>query len=239
MKGQWKPEGQDAPAHVSRVLSKTRTGAGSARTVAIAAGVVVAVLIVTIIIAVANSGSDEPNAQGNPPGPLDSASTSSEPAPDGSDEPKGPPSTTFPADGEYHVQVLHSGYCWGVDEQPGKDRHALMQMECGKTKPKMTIEQMPDKGVYRVKLHYPEEDWIACLTLDGDEAGYLYGPKPCEEKLLHDFTLEPVADDVYRIKSPAGLCMDAWEGLAAAKTLFAAAECNPNAASQQFRFDKI
>ncbi|MEV0646876.1 hypothetical protein AB0I28_16585 [Phytomonospora sp. NPDC050363] len=236
MTGQWKPGGEDAPAHVNRMLTKTRSGAGSARTVAIAAAVVVLVLIVTIVIAVANSGSGDEGAR---PGPQDSSGAASGPAPDGSSAEQEPPPTTFPAEGSYRVQVLHSGYCWGVDEQAGQDRHALMQMACTGTKPKMTLEQLPEKGVYRVKLHYPEDDWIACLTLDGDEPGFLYGPKPCEEKLLHDFVLEPVADDVYRIKSPSGLCMDAWEGLAAAKTLFAAAECSPSAASQQFRFEKL
>lgn len=232
MQGQWKPNGDDTPAHLGRMWSKGRTRAGSARTVAIAAGVVAVVLVVAVIIAITSSGDKDSPAAGGAP------DTSTHPAPSGSEAPKTRPPTTYPETGDYHVQVLHSGYCLGVAEQEGHDRHALMQMACAEAKPKMTFEATAATGVFQVKLHYPEDDWIACLTLDDDQAGYLYGPQSCEDPLLHDFTLEPVAENVYRVKSPGGLCMDAVDGEATPKTLFAAAECSPTSASQQFRFDK-
>lgn len=232
MQGQWRPLGEDLPEKAGRALTRARRRAGSARTAAIAAGVVAVVLVVAVVVAVTGSGSGDaaPDAQ-------DSPAASRAASPDASGAPD-PASAPYPEAGDYRVQVLHSGYCLGVAPQEGRDRHALQQMACADAHPRMTFEAADANGVYRVKLHYPEDDWIACLTLDEERPGYLYGPQQCERPLLHDFTLEPAAEDTYRIKSPGGMCMDALDGGAEAGTLFAAAECSPAAASQRFRFDK-
>ncbi|GLZ76499.1 hypothetical protein Afil01_13060 [Actinorhabdospora filicis] len=217
MTGEWKPGG--APGDVDRAWSATRDRGRNGRTVAIAAALVAAVLVVAVIIAVTAGGGDGKT----PPqaGPTTAA----------------PETAVPPGDGDYRITVAHTGFCLGAQEQPGHDRFAMMQVDCPEAVPKLTLEKHGE--TYRVLMHYPDLQWIACMSLDGEEPGYLYGPQQCEKDMVHDFTLTPAPEGTFLIKSPGGMCMDAYEGGTTPGTLFSAEHCKPDAASQRYRFEKL
>lgn len=210
MNGQWKPRGEPEEA-----VRERRRGA---RMVPYAAlGIVcVLVLIYGIILWIA--------------GAFESYTP----------QPATPPSNVAVPlqDGDYRITVAHTGLCLGAKEQPGHERFVMMQVDCSAAIPRLSLEQR-DGRTFRILMHYPELDWIACMSLDGDDAGYLYGPQQCEKDMIHDFVMEPAAEGTYLIKSPAGKCMDVLDGSDDVDALFSAAECAEGSASQRYRFERL
>lgn len=216
MTGEWKPGG--TPGDVDRAWSAARERGRNGRTVAIAAALVAAVLVVAVVLAVTRGGGETP--PGSAPG------TSA------------PVTAALPADGDYRITVAHTGLCLGAGEQPEHDRYVMMQADCPAAVPKLSLRK--GEGTYRILMDYPEIPWVACLSLDGEEPGYLYGPQDCVDgDFARDFTLEPAAEGTFRIRSPGGMCMDAYEGGDRPGTLFAAADCSPDSASQRYRFERL
>ncbi|HEY1176746.1 MAG TPA: RICIN domain-containing protein [Phytomonospora sp.] len=222
LNGRWKPE-DDAPARFGRMWTKTRSGAGSARTVAIAASLVVLVLVVTVVVALLNSGTGDADTADGPPSHTPSASV---------------PKQDFPADGAYELKTVHSGLCAATGPEPGNpDRIVLVQEACA-GKPNLLLAKV-DKGRFRFRLAEPDYPGKECLAVDepGTEAGLLFAAWACDVAPGQVFQLRAVGDGFFQIEIPAGeMCLDVIGQGVAAGTQFDTEPCADGVPSQRFQF---
>lgn len=224
MRSQWNQDDQDVPAKVGQAWDKTRSSAGTGRVVAIAAGVVAVVLIVGVVIAVAGGGS------GGSGKVSDAAQTSK------SAEAEGKKGAAFPTEGEYSIQIEHSGFCVGTAKQKDVDREVLVQQPCSEVTPTIELRPTRVEGVYTIGLYYEKDDFDACLAADSQQVGDLLGPQRCGKGDEQRFSLEPASDKAFRLLATGGKCVGIPDGDATSGAMFALAKCSDSAAYQRLVF---
>ncbi|MGH8875923.1 MAG: hypothetical protein ACRD0P_01035 [Stackebrandtia sp.] len=226
MQSQWNNNSEDVPAKMGKAWDKTKAGAGTGKVVAIAAGVVAVVLIIGVVIATIGGGSGTVDE-----GADKSSAKNSEAADDSK------PDASYPKEGEYEIQVQHSGFCVGTDKQDGEDREVLVQQSCKDVVPKITLKTTPVNGVYTVGLSYEKENFDACLAADSEKVGDLLGPQQCSKGKDQQFSLEAAGDKSFNLLTSGGKCVGVPEGSADSGAMFAVSKCEKSAAYQRLKFE--
>lgn len=260
MDGRWRGGGPHMPELLRRAFRGGRKRAGSARAVALTAGLVALVLIAAVAASVllshkgpdparpaaaetitsAPSDSFSPSSPSSP-APSSSPSTSpseskKEPAPTKSTGDKGAAASgpSYPDGGTYRIRTGHTGLCLGFGPEPGNTaRTVLVQDDCAHAGPSLTMRKVSSDQV-RFTTYWAKDKWTACLGQDSP--GELYASRECDGGGLQSFVLVP-AGDAYLIKSQAtGQCVDfPWDGRD--KGAQAAAQpCASGSPSQRFSF---